>query len=616
MIGGWTTSSRREVSAAKDVHVGPVIPQTETTLSSSSTTRIIFGRIVSNNAVGPFGREIIIQDDNKQSNNEGDETDAPGRIRVHLDAKRYPDTAVWMTMRGARKLICPGVSLHIHGISVVGCTDIWAMRIMIVGALPATPYLARLLSFSFETLHSLFRDGDEQDDEQDSTQPPLGLVCALRPYTVQQCHDLCRSCQIEEKEGRSQTLFKKKELVQLCEKIRLSQGWSRDPRAPPSTSAQTWAALLAMEEQWCRKEADGGDTDADEQDCAAATAGQESSGAKEHQPAHTSTSVSDHIVYDGVNVDPSLNLPDQSDKRRIAYVDQRKRPQVLWMLGLIRRLVGCADDTLSCNAVESTSTASLEQDAAPNGATRVKNVPQVLHFADIGGGRGDLANAVAAFFAQPHILFSAHVTVVDVNQSSLDAGRERAAAANLGSVMSFVLCDLSDETQVAALLDRQRFHLVFGLHCCGGLAETAVELALASRASFCVSTCCFRSNEHLASLSSLANDIIASETTTECVEQHQSYRALVSMLAVTVGGQGQHRAMRALNAMRLVAAEKRFQALYDVASTVLPAGEDNIIAAAASAPSPAATHILFSTWQESFPVQFSVQNRIMIGTVC
>jgi hypothetical protein len=576
--------------------------------TTSSTTRILFGRIVSNNAAGPLAREICIQDE--KSNN-----DQEGFVRVHLDGEKYPDKAVWMTNRGARMLFCPGVSLCVHGISknpdgtgqqelLVGTTstDIWATRIMIVGALPTTPYLARLLSFSFETLHSLFRD--EQDDNAsdiNSTEallPPLSLVCALRPYTVKQCHDLCRMCQAEKTEGRYQTLFKKKELVQLCEKIRLFQGWSRDPQAPQVTSAERWAALLAMEEQWCRK------TDGDEHDCAA---GQEVAGTNHHQQS------SDLIVYGGVNVDPSLNLPDTSDERRIAYVDQRKRPQVLWMLGLIRRLVGCDDNVVSTNF----------DDAAQNVATDA-NAPRVIHFADIGGGRGDLANAVAAFFAQPHIPFSAHVTVMDVNQSSLDAGRERAAAANLGSSMSFVLCDLSDEKQVAALLSTQRFDLVFGLHCCGGLAETAVELALTSRASFCVSTCCFCSNEHLASLSSLADDMIASavvapecaETTaiTGCVEQHQSYRALVSMLAVTVGGQGQHRAMRALNAMRLVAAEKRFNALHDVVvSTVLPAGEDNAIAAVAPSP---AINIRLRTWQESFPVEFSVQNRIMIGTVC
>ena len=99
-----------------------------------------------------------------------------------------------------------------------------------------------------------------------------------------------------------------------------------------------------------------------------------------------------------------------------------------------------------------------------------------------------------------------HVTVVDCNKSSLQAGKASAEAAGLVDNMEFVYCDLSDSSQVQELLKRQEFDLVLGLHCCGGLAETAVELAIQCRADFCVSTCCFRSNPELASLTRLAEE--------------------------------------------------------------------------------------------------------------
>jgi hypothetical protein len=47
--------------------------------------------------------------------------------------------------------------------------------------------------------------------------------------------------------------------------------------------------------------------------------------------------------------------------------------------------------------------------------------------------------------------------------------------------------------------------LVFGLHCCGGLTEAALELACRHSAAFAVVSCCFRSLPALASLSRTAD---------------------------------------------------------------------------------------------------------------
>jgi Methyltransferase domain len=213
------------------------------------------------------------------------------------------------------------------------------------------------------------------------------------------------------------------------------------------------------------------------------------------------------------SVDPALHLPNPRDARRIKYINKRKQPQVIWMLGLIQKTL--------------------------NGM----NQQRVLQLVEIGGGRGDLANSVAAYFTRLTNT-RVHITVMDNNESSLEAGRCAATTAGLDSCMTFLLCDLNDATEVATPLPTitTSFDLVFGSHCCGGLAEAAVELALKYRASFCISTCCFRSNCHRTSLTHLAG-------------VYQGDVDLISTLAVMVSSQGQHRAMRALNAMRLVTAE-------------------------------------------------------------
>jgi hypothetical protein len=162
------------------------------------------------------------------------------------------------------------------------------------------------------------------------------------------------------------------------------------------------------------------------------------------------------------------------------------------------------------------------------------------------------------------------------------------------------------------MLRERRVDLVFGLHCCGGLAEAAVELALTLYASFCVSTCCFPSNPHLASLSKRADDAVAiaakagkankkilddgsvllpTSGMLPVPERQKADRTLVAALAVTVGAEGQHRAMRAINAMRLTMAESHFSGDAEGKSTRL------------------------ITTQRSFPASMSVQNRILVGTV-
>lgn len=467
------------------------------------------GRVVQNSPTGSWIGELQIV--------QGDTT-----YTIAVDAEKHPELKPWMTTRGARKLICAGVSLRVDGIERDD-NVMEATRIVIVGALPATPYLARLLAFSTDTLALLFA--------KDKPSTLVDLACALRPCSISQVKHLFQLCVTETKAGRFPLLFKHTELLGLCDKIRDAQGWSRCPNKAPTTSAETWSALLRMEQRWC-------------EEC------------KEEETLAVPPTCNTRVVFNGVDVDPSLNLPDPTDQRRLQYIDERKRPQVLWMLRLIRRLV------------ENTG-------------------KDVISLVDVGGGRGDLANAVAAYFAQPNQRIKAHVFVLDVNESSLEAGKRRAEAANIGSYMSFLSCDLANPEQVGEFLKKHEpIDVVFGLHCCGGLAEAAVELALRCAAQFSVSTCCFRSNEHLSSLSRLAASMVDSD---QKAEEHRSDRNLITALAVISGGQGQHRAVQSLNAMRLAAAEARFQEVHDHQGAI-------------------------RTWQEFFPVEYSEQNCVMIGS--
>eukprot|EP00727_Mastigamoeba_balamuthi_P002171 m51a1_g11951 putative ubiquinone menaquinone biosynthesis methyltransferase (486) ;mRNA; r:753227-754684 len=155
------------------------------------------------------------------------------------------------------------------------------------------------------------------------------------------------------------------------------------------------------------------------------------------------------------SVDPSLNVPNAGDWRRLRYAETKKRPQVAWMVSQALAMLGDRAGSAS-----------------------------VL---DVGGGRGDLALALSAAGI-------GLVTVVDTNSPSLAAGRERAAREGLADRMRFIDGDAS----------RVAFDggcdLVVALHACGGLSELAVSIAAGLGASFLICTCCFSSNPSLACL--------------------------------------------------------------------------------------------------------------------
>ena len=154
--------------------------------------------------------------------------------------------------------------------------------------------------------------------------------------------------------------------------------------------------------------------------------------------------------------DPALNLPNSEDKRRRRYIEERKRPQIEWLIEQIRKLA-----------------------RERGGAFRT--------ILDIGGGRGDLALAMAHCFPE------ARVRVLDANADSLLAGEARAAEAGLENV-TFTVQDVESATAGEWAAESE---LLVGLHACGGLSDALLRLALGANASFLICTCCFAGNGHL-----------------------------------------------------------------------------------------------------------------------
>jgi len=491
---------------------------------------ILEGLVISERHVDNGKREICIQSARKES------------FTVLLDASAYPETSKWFSVKKARNLIYKGVGVRVCGSYQEDNDDvIHATSLHICSVNPSKQYLARLFSFSLDDLYILF----PYEIPSENLPPPFVKACA--PISEDILQKVYEFSQRERSAGRGAKLWKTLEIEELSTQLFESQSENTIIQSKPKNlcipkvSKQSLEAVRRMERLYLRP-CDG---DIDEyifhpETCTYSTKRKVESDIHE-------------AVYYG-DIDPCHNLPVPHDERRLKYVDERKRPQIKCMLEILQELL----------------------DRRQN-----KNCP-ILRAADIGGGRGYFGIAVAGTFS------NIHVTVVDNNDSSLQAGRSRAEAAGLDN-MDFVHCDLGDSKQVEKL---GQFDIVFGLHCCGGLAEAAVEVALKCMADFCVSTCCFRSNPELASLTRFAENIIRTKNEDdddEVVSRYKRDVSSVATLSVTVGGNDQHCAIRAYNSMRLVAAEKKFHMIHSKSE--------------------------LQTWQETFPVEYSVQNRVLVGTI-
>jgi SAM-dependent methyltransferase len=176
----------------------------------------------------------------------------------------------------------------------------------------------------------------------------------------------------------------------------------------------------------------------------------------------------------------------ESSPRRLEYMVLKKMPQVQWFLSALRS--GGGNALLPSIVTEST---------------------QRLRVLDVGGGKGDLAIAVALEFP------AVDVYVVDSNSTSLRAGKRRAALLNVDNV-KFHAADVrdllllhthashstplssSEGAKEGASSTVPKCDVVIGLHTCGGLADCALAVACNWHASFLLVPCCYGKHVHLA----------------------------------------------------------------------------------------------------------------------
>ena len=102
---------------------------------------------------------------------------------------------------------------------------------------------------------------------------------------------------------------------------------------------------------------------------------------------------------------------------------------------------------------------------------------------DVGGGRGDLAVALAV--ADTNV----HVTVVDSNPRALQAAQTFAARNGVHDRVHTV--GPVDFAEFDPATTSTQFDLVVALHACGDLSDAAIQFAVDRRIPFLVCPCCF-----------------------------------------------------------------------------------------------------------------------------
>jgi SAM-dependent methyltransferase len=130
------------------------------------------------------------------------------------------------------------------------------------------------------------------------------------------------------------------------------------------------------------------------------------------------------------------------------------------------------------------------------------NQQRPLQVLDVGGGKGNLAAALAKRFGP----LAVQVRVVDVMAAAVAAGRSRAAQQGVTN-LAFTLGDASQWTAGAAWEAEAeggaeaggfgRVDLVVALHACGALSDVALAQAVRHRAAFLVCPCCYLAHQGL-----------------------------------------------------------------------------------------------------------------------
>ncbi|CAB9503327.1 S-transferase C-terminal domain-containing protein [Seminavis robusta] len=231
------------------------------------------------------------------------------------------------------------------------------------------------------------------------------------------------------------------------------------------------------------------------------------------------TSSTDDPITTKMNVPDVNSMSIRHGISRVDYLKGKKWPQIRWLLQRLQPMM--LDD--GCTT------------------TRVL---------DVGGGRGDLAVAVALAFPQ------AHVTVVDSNESSLLAGRsyaQQSLGLSADKKTSFVCADFA----TYAAQENHNFDVIVAWHACGDLSDCALQFALSCQANFVICPCCYTKRY----ITGFEPCWIRDHNNNNCIvpsssEQRQSNPqeeiAIVQKLAETNNHpEVSQRAMKLINCMRL-----------------------------------------------------------------
>ena len=180
----------------------------------------------------------------------------------------------------------------------------------------------------------------------------------------------------------------------------------------------------------------------------------------------------------------TYNLPDPNDatmmsgrhpKTRREYLHDKKWPQIRW---LVKRLAPVLDHVQTQKTKQQSALGDTEY----------------IEVLDVGGGRGDLAVAVAEAF--PNV----RVTVVDLNESSLEGGRayyqSRKPSDEINDRVLFVCGDFAEYAKTGGENGTPKhFDVVTAWHACGDLSDYALEFAVkeceANASAFVICPCCY-----------------------------------------------------------------------------------------------------------------------------
>ena len=247
--------------------------------------------------------------------------------------------------------------------------------------------------------------------------------------------------------------------------------------------------------------------------------------------------------------DPSLDsqrqLPlDAETRSRVGYLTDKKHPQVQWMTNRVQNLL----------------------------AERPFSSATTVHILDVGGGRGDLATALA--MAIPEAI----VTVVDLNFPSLEAGLLYARQLGLSDRMHFVHADFREFISDTAHFYSTKclysdkgedaphppppINCVVALHACGDLSDLALAFSDQLSCPFVLCPCCY--TKHYNSLFfEPAWCKVVSSSNVELGESRENendsaVKVIGRLAELNEDPEVSRRAMTAINSMRLASVRGRY----------------------------------------------------------